>query len=244
MSKALAWIRKSRGSDDDIGLEEQRELVLELAHEVAEEVVCLDLGVHTGFSTMSRKDDSGLLDQNPDVLDVIDRLEQGEFDYLVAFDDRRICRDNYLTIIQYSCNQGDAEIVYVGDVADDDLTFDIHRRIERETKEEEIRKAKRALERRREKGYDEGRPRWGTKYDSENAYLVPDPDQFPDALLAIRMAESKSPRFSYRDIIEQTEINSTGTLKNILDSREWYHKLAEEHDIQWPSIESCVSRVQ
>jgi len=44
MSKALAWIRKSKGDDEDIGLEEQRELVRGLAEEVAGEVEVLDLG--------------------------------------------------------------------------------------------------------------------------------------------------------------------------------------------------------
>ncbi len=33
MSKALAWMRMSKGSDDDIGLEDQHELVHGLANE-------------------------------------------------------------------------------------------------------------------------------------------------------------------------------------------------------------------
>ena len=38
MSKALAWIRKSKGDDSDVGLEEQRELVQALADDIANEV--------------------------------------------------------------------------------------------------------------------------------------------------------------------------------------------------------------
>ena len=53
MSKALAWIRKSKGDESDVGLEGQRELVPALANEVADEVEVLDLGIHTGFSTMA-----------------------------------------------------------------------------------------------------------------------------------------------------------------------------------------------
>jgi len=49
MSKVLAWIRKSKGADDDIGLERQRERVSKLAEELAAEVDTLDLGVQTGF---------------------------------------------------------------------------------------------------------------------------------------------------------------------------------------------------
>jgi len=53
MSKALAWIRKSKGDDEDIGLEEQRELVRGLAEEVAGEVEVLDLGIHTQYHKAS-----------------------------------------------------------------------------------------------------------------------------------------------------------------------------------------------
>ena len=48
MSKALAWIRKSKSDDDDIG------------------------------------------------------LEAGESSHLVAWDDRRICRDEYFFVVQYT----------------------------------------------------------------------------------------------------------------------------------------------
>jgi len=229
MSKALAWIRKSRGSDDDIGLEEQRDVVTKLAHELADEVEVFDLGVHTGFSSLTRDDDSDLIDQNEGVLNVVEQLRSGEYDYLVAFDDRRICRDGYLTIITYACKQGDVEIAYVADVAEDELTHDMYRLFERVTKQEEIRKAKSALQRRRENGYDEGRPKWGTTYDADGKYLVPDPETFPDVLTAIEMAESEEPGYSYRDIVERTSIESVGTLKNILDRRDWYRELAMDH---------------
>ena len=59
MSRALVWVRKSKGDESDVGLEEQRELVAALADDIADEVETLDLGVHTGFSTMTRNDPSG-----------------------------------------------------------------------------------------------------------------------------------------------------------------------------------------
>jgi len=107
MSKALAWIRKSKGSDDDIGLEDQREKIPALAGELADEVERLDLGVHTGFSSMTRDDPSGLLDQNEEVLNTVKRIRNGEIDFLAAWDDRRVCRDEYYTIVEYACKKGD-----------------------------------------------------------------------------------------------------------------------------------------
>jgi len=151
MSKALAWIRKSKGDESDVGLEEQRELVRALADDIADEIDVLNLGVHTGFSTMTRDDPTGLLDQNDRVQERVGELEAGEYTHLIAWDDRRICRDEYFSVIQYAAEQGDAEIVYVGDVNEDDLTFDLKRRIERDTKEEEIEKSQRAIERRKER---------------------------------------------------------------------------------------------
>jgi len=77
------------------------------------------------------------------------RARSRQYSHLVAWDDRRICRDEYFSVVQYAATQGDAEIVYVGDVNEDDLTFDLKRRIERDTKEEEIEKSRRAIERRK-----------------------------------------------------------------------------------------------
>ncbi len=217
MSKALAWIRKSKGDDDDIGLEDQRELVRDLAEDIADHVEVLDLGIHTGFSSMTRDDPAGLLDQNERVQDCVGRLEAGEYSHLVAWDDRRICRDEYFSVIQYAATQGDAEIVYVGEVNEDDLTFDLKRRIERDTKEEEIKKSRRAIKRRKERGYDHGRPRFGMTYDDAGHYQVPS-DEY-DTVLEIFQLDSAGE--SRREIAGTVDV-PVATIQNVLNRREWY----------------------
>lgn len=217
MSKALAWIRKSKGDDSDVGLEEQRELVQALAGDIASEVDVLDLGIHTGFSTMTRDDPAGLLDQNERVQDCVDELEAGEYSHLVAWDDRRICRDEYFSVIQYAATQGNTEIVYVGDVNEDDLTFDLKRRIERDTKEEEIKKSRQAIERRKERGYDHGRPRFGMTYDADGHYQVPG-DDFDTVVKILRHDRNGKAR---REIAEAVDV-PLGTIQNVLDRRDWY----------------------
>jgi DNA invertase Pin-like site-specific DNA recombinase len=217
MSRALVWIRKSKGDDDDIGLEEQREVVPGLAAELADEVERLDLGVHTGFSTMTRDDESGLLDQNERVTERIDELRSGRFDYLVALDDRRVCRDEYLRVIQYAAGQGNTEIVYVGEVNEDDLTFDLKRRIERDTKEEEIEKSRRAIERRKEQGYDHGRPRFGMTYDANGHYQVPG-EEFDTVTEIFQLDNAEKSR---REIADKVDV-PVATVQNVLDRREWY----------------------
>jgi len=217
MNRALAWIRKSKGKESDVGLEEQRELVRTLAVDLADEVEILDLGVHTGFSTMTRDDPAGLLDQNERVQERVSELEAGEYSHLVAWDDRRICRDEYFSVIQYAAEQGNAEIVYVGDVNEDDLTFDLKRRIERDTKEEEIEKSRRAIERRMEQGYDHGRPRFGMTYDADGEYQVPEEDF--DTVLEIFRLNNKGK--SRREISDAVYV-PLSTVQNVLNRQEWY----------------------
>ncbi|PHQ44037.1 resolvase [Halorubrum sp. C191] len=219
MSEALAWIRKSKGEELDVGLEEQRELVRALADDIVDDVEVLDLGVHTGFSTMTRDDPAGLLDQNDRVQDRVSELEAGRYTHLVAWDDRRICRDGYFSVIQYAAKQGDAEIVYVGDVNEDDLTFDLKRRIERDTKEEEIEKSRRAIERRKEQGYDHGRPRFGMAYDDSGEYQVPG-EEFDTVLEIFRLDNSGKSR---REIADEVSV-AISTVQNVIQRREWYIK--------------------
>jgi hypothetical protein len=226
MSRALVWIRKSKGSDDDIGLQKQREEVPALAGQLAEQIDLLDLGVHTGFSTMTR-DGSDLLDQNPDVQSKVDDLEDGRYDYLVAWDDRRICRDEYLNVIQYAAQSGNAEFVYVGDVQEDDLTFDLKRRIERDTKEEEIEKSRQAVQERLERGYDHGRPRFGMTYDENSRYQVPG-DDFETVLEILERAETDESLQSISDDLELP----VSTVYRVDERREWYEDRAERNGVE------------
>lgn len=168
---------------------------------------------------MTRDDPAGLLDQNDRVQERVSELEAGEYSHLVAWDDRRICRDEYFSVTQYAAEQGDAEIVYVSDVNEDDLTFDLKRRIERDTKEEEIEKSRRAIERRKEQGYDHGRPRFGMTYDASGKYQVPI-EKFDTVLEMFRLNNTGKSR---REIADEVSI-ATSTVQNVIQRREWYIK--------------------
>jgi DNA invertase Pin-like site-specific DNA recombinase len=222
MTTALAWIRKSKGSDDDLGLELQREQVTTQAEELADDYNTLDLGVQTGFSSLSR-DDTGLLDQRDDVQEAVDDIRDGRYDLLVAYDDRRICRDDYLSVIEYACVQGDCEMVFVSDdVETDDLAYDIHRRVEQKTKEEEIDKAKAAIAERQSRGYWQGGEPFGLQFDDNGQYLVPD-DDYDRVMKAFEMVDDHS----YREIEDELGI-SKATLSQIFQrGREFYAQRAE-----------------
>lgn len=219
MTKALEWVRKSKGSEEDIGLAEQREAVAGLAQSVADKSERFDLGIQTGFSTLTRDPDASTtwLDQREDVRTLVEDLRAGAYDYLVAFDDRRICRDDYLSVIKHAATQGECEFVYVADVAEDDLAYDIHRRVERETKEEEIEKSKAALRRRQDNGFDHGRPRFGMKYDDSGRYQVPGEEIGTVAAICWERAAGAS----YRTIADRVD-QSPSTVRRVWDRREWY----------------------
>ena len=221
MSNALAWIRKSKGDDDDIGLEAQRRQVATLADELADSVDTLDLGVQTGFSSMTR-DGDGLLDDREDVTNAVSRLRAGEYEYLVAYDDRRICRDGYFEVIRHACVEGDCQLAYVGDVADDDLTHDIKRRVERDTKEEEIEKARAAIEERQAKGYDHGRPKFGMEYDDAGEYQVP-AENFDVVREILRRREGGASLPAIAEAVDE----ALSTVASVCDRREWYAERAE-----------------
>lgn len=216
MSKALAWIRKSKGSEDDVGLAEQRERVAALAEQLADDVETLDLGIHTGFSIHSRDRDDERLDANERVQEAIGRLEDGEFDYLVAWDDTRLARDQYFATIERAALLGDAELQYVADV-EDGMAFEIQRTVEKEVKLNEIRKSKQALARREREGYPSGRPPFGLQYNDGATALVPG-DEF-DAVQEV--LDRRDDGETYEAIRDATGV-SLGTISRILDRRETY----------------------
>lgn len=233
MTRVLAWIRKSKGADDDIGLVEQRNGTCRLAHQLVsswDAVDVLDLGIQTGFSSLSRDNDvAQLLDERPEVEDVLADLRAGTYDYVAAWDDRRICRDGYFEVIRHAAGQGGAEFVYVADVAEDDLTHDIKRRIERDTKEEEIKKSRQAIEARKERGYDHGRPKFGMTYDEAGHYQVPG-EAFEDVKEILRRRDDGE---SFAEIAEAVDVPAS-TVRNVVDRREWYRDRAERAETEIP----------
>lgn len=114
-------------------------------------------------------------------------------------------------------------------MADDDLTFDLKRRIERDTKEEEIMKAKRAIRKKKERGDDLGRPKFGYTYNTEKTAQVPG-DDFQTALRVIQLRDIGA---TYREIEDTTGVGQ-GTIANILSRRDEYMADADEYDVVFP----------
>lgn len=232
VSKALVWVRQSQGSDDSVSLELQREKGRALAEELADNVEMCDLGVHTGFSINSPQktnDDDDRLDANPKVRDAKQRLEDGEFDYLVAYDATRLSRDGYKENLKTSCALGECEMAFV-DEEDDEFARDIRHRAEQEAKQNEIEKARQAVKRRQEKGHYQGGIPFGLRLDERGEFLVPDGEDFDTVQDVFREAGSRT----YREIAEGRPF-SHATVGNILDRRELYEEAAERASVDFDS---------
>jgi len=216
MTTALAWIRKSKGGEDDIGLQTQRREVQALADELADDVDVLDLGVQTGFSSLSR-DGEDLLDRQTEVQTARENVENGEYEYLVAYDDTRVARDGYYKVLKHACAQGGAQTVYVAEIDEDGMGHGVRREVEKHVKQEEIEKSRAAVRERLERGYDHGRPPYGFEYDEEGKYWVHN-ENFETARNIILARETGD---TYKEIRERTGVPD-GTIARILDRKEMY----------------------
>lgn len=225
MNRAVAFLRKSQGGDDDVSLEIQRERVPELAQELADDVDTIDLGVHTGFSVHMKPVDEERIDANPQVEQLLTDLRAGEYDYLVAWDDTRLARDQFFWELKRAAVLGECSLRYVDPPPDDELTFRVQRAVESDVKRREIQKSQQALDAREERGDDHGRPPYGLQYDSEGRQWVPDREsgEFATALEVIRLREDGG---SWREIADTTDV-SRSTARGIYDRRERYLQEAE-----------------
>lgn len=223
--RAAAFIRKSQGADDDVSLKLQREEVPALARDLAEEVESVDLGVHTGFSIHMKGAGEERIDAHPDVEELLADLRDGEYDYLVAYDDTRLARDQFYWELKRAAVLGECELAFVEEPPEDELTFRVQRAVESDVKRREIEKSQAALDAREERGDDHGRPPFGLRYDDDGRRWVPDREsgEFATALEVIRLREAGN---SWREIADESGVNKS-TARGIYDRRERYLEEAE-----------------
>jgi hypothetical protein len=222
MSRAVCIYRQSQGTDDSVSLSIQREEVRALADELADDIDEIDLGVHTGFSSLTKDLDEDPVDMHPEMQSLEDDLRDGKYDYLLAYDYTRICRDDYYSEIKRRAKQGGCELIFVDGEDNDDLGSDVERTVEKHIKQKEIAKSKQAVEHRMEAGHYQGRPPFGLTLDDAGERLVPG-DSFDSALEVLRRRDQDE---SYRSIADAIEEMSRSKARRIVQNRERYELLA------------------
>lgn len=223
MTKVACLVRQSQGNDHSISLQQQREDTRSLASELGDDDPAMfDLGTHTGFSSFVKTEQQQSLDTNPQVETLETELEQGAWDYLVAYDDTRIARDQYFWVMKHAAQKGGVEIRYVADVPDDQLTFRVQRAVEAEVKRKEIEKSRKAVERRIENGMHQGTAPFGLRFDDDGEYLVHDDEEWSQLVRIFRGIESGE---TYSEIVADVPgVESPGTITKIKQRRETYEE--------------------
>ncbi len=212
-SKALAVIRRSQGDEDGASLRLQRKQVPELASDLADEYDVVDLGVHTGFSILSRDKDDPRIDDNDEILNAIERVRTGEYDHVVAWDDSRLARDDFFAEWRRAAASGSVEFAFVaGDVDVDSMEHGVRRTVETAIKREEIRKAREAVNDREQRAMWNSRPPVGLEFDDAREYLVAS-ERFDTVVDALAM---RADGVSYRSIADATGL-SRGAIERWVD---------------------------
>ncbi|KAB1198121.1 MULTISPECIES: resolvase [Haloferax] len=246
--RAVVLIRSSQGDSAKESLREQREVLPRIACSLVDchasgiglfgtgaQVEIIDIGIHTGFSTYTRNPneyDGELLDQNGDIQTLLAELKTGKFQYVIGKDKNRISRDDFFNEIKRAATVfGNAEFVlWKDDNEVDSVGSSVEHLIARKQKEQEIEDAIRAIERKKERGDDLGRPKYGYTYNNAKTAQVPG-DDFRRALRVLSLRDGGA---TYREIEDETGIGQ-GTIANILSRREAYLTDAEEYSVEYPS---------
>lgn len=159
---------------------------------------------------------------------MLEYVHESDVDKIVVRDRARLSRDRFdrLTTMLELYREKVEVVSIQGDIdlesdfglvleAIDATTDDVKKR-------QEIEKAKKEIQKRKEQGYYHGRPLYGTEYDSEKQYLVPDENW--DTVQQI--LELREQGHSYSEIVEAVDkdINRTKVYR-VVQRREKYEEV-------------------
>lgn len=208
-------IRQSQGDDgsESVSLEIQRERMDELAEDIGiDDVETYDLGVQTGFSIHMIPESNNRIDNNPDVLNLLEKLRDGAYDYLLAYDHTRLARDQFYWEFKRAALTGEWTVQFVDERPEDGLTFRVERAVENEVKLKEMEKAREAFQHRQNTGKWNTRTPVGLEFDDDREYLVAS-EQFTTVVDALAMRAVGTP---FRSIADETGL-SRGAIERWLN---------------------------
>lgn len=168
---------------------------------------------------------SGFNNQREKYQEMILDIEDKDIDAIIVRDMSRISRDKTERIkFLFDMEEMDVEIIStqkgVIDIGEDEewIIEILSSYMDDRAKRKEIQRSKREIEKRKEKGYYQGRPPYGYRFDDEGKYLTEHPQQYKKAMKAIEMRENNH---TYQEIQDETGI-SLGTIYRILDRKDMY----------------------
>ena len=159
-----------------------------------------------------------------------ERVLEGDVDAIVVNDKRRLARDvDEVMRLVPDLRTEDVELHTYQD-GRLDLSDPMRAAIEilmaaaaHEEKMEEIEKAINAIEEKKERGDDLGRPRFGMTYNEEKRRQIPG-ERWEDI---VEIFEMRDDGHTYEEIAEAVGV-ATGTAHRVVDRREWYEQRVEQ----------------
>ncbi len=177
---------------------------------------------------------SGFNEDREKYTQLLDKIESGNVDAVVVRDRARLSRDfderlRLITIFRET--DVELHVVEAGGLTNlqnvQTAAMEcVHAAMDHIKKKAEIRRSREALEEKKERGDDLGRPPFGLRYDDDGRRWVPDREsgEFGDALDVIR---HRNDGLSWREVEEETGV-SRSTARSVYDRRERYLTEAEK----------------
>lgn len=138
--------------------------------------------------------------------------EAGEFDGIVVADGSRLGRDKkerlraFLELDEWGIELHSALHGFIDSSDPDDFLMEVFRAVSDDrVVREQVMKARREVQKRKDAGYYQGRPKRGTCFNEEGTYLVA-ADGFEDVVDVFDLRKSDSDEWSYRKIADATGI--------------------------------------
>lgn len=217
-----AWGYVRLSQEGDASIEEQKESIRQYArtHELNLQTTRNDGSKTSGFN--ADRDEYQLIRE---------KIRDGGFDVLISRDRARLSRDfdDRLSLLSdLRENEVEWHVVEVGgplglhDVQQAGIEC-LHAMMDHVKKKVEIERSKKAVQKRLDNGYYQGKPPYGLEFDDDGQYLVPG-DDFEHVLTIFELREEG---LSYNKIAKKVPVAAT-TVSNILDRQEMYAEYAAE----------------
>jgi len=211
---ALGYVRLSQ--EGDASIEEQKESIRTYARERG-------LNLQTTRNDGSKT--SGFNADREEYQLIRERIEEQAIDCLISRDRARLSRDfdDRLSLLSdLRQNEVEWHVVEVGgrlnlqDVQQAGIEC-LHAMMDHVKKMTEIERSKKAIQKRKENGYYQGKPPYGLEFDDEGQYLQPS-EEFQHVITILELRDEGR---SYNSIASEVPVSSS-TVSNICDRREMY----------------------
>lgn len=211
-----AWGYVRLSQEGDASLEEQKRSIREYANE-------------RGMNLQTTRNDgsktSGFNKDRHEYQILRDKIRNAEIDAVITRDRARMSRDfddRLALLTQFRSNEVEWHVVEAsGPLRLDDVQKAgiecLHAMMDHVKKMTEIERSKKAIQKRKENGYYQGKPPYGLEFDDEGQYLQA-AEEFQHVITILELRDEGR---SYNSIASEVPVSSS-TVSNICDRREMY----------------------